>query len=107
MKSRFIPVLLLGIATATLGPLACKQGEEPTGEVAPGTEAGILLASMDTSVDPGDDFYSYANGKWMETTEIPADRSNVGGFWIADQQTERNLQALIAEPEESEPQASS
>jgi len=105
MKLRLIPALLLGIATATLGPIACKGGEEPAAEVAPGTEAGILLASMDASVDPGDDFYSYANGKWMETTEIPADRSNVGGFWIADQQTERNLEALLADLEESEPEA--
>jgi putative endopeptidase len=107
MKSRLIPALLLGIAAATLGPVACRGGEEPAAEVAPGTEAGILLASMDTSVDPGDDFYAYANGKWMETTEIPADRSNVGGFWIADQQTERNLEALIADLEESEPDAGS
>src|SRR5687768_4464474 len=107
MKSRLIPALLLGIATATLGPIACRGGEEPAAEVAPGTEAGILLASMDTSVDPGDDFYAYANGKWMETTEIPADRSNVGGFWIADQQTERNLEALLADLEESEPEAGS
>ena len=52
MKSRLIPALLLGIATATLGPVACNGGEESAAEVAPGTEAGILLASMDTSVDP-------------------------------------------------------
>src|SRR5688500_6541254 len=107
MKSRLIPALLLGIAVATLGPAACKQGEEPAAELAPGTEAGILLASMNTSVDPGDDFYSYANGKWMEATEIPADRSNVGGFWVADQQTEKNLEALLADLKESEPEAGS
>ena len=107
MKSRLIPALLLGIATATLGPVACKQGDEAAAELAPGTEAGILLASMDTSVDPGDDFYSYANGKWMAATEIPADRSNVGGFWIADQQTEKNLEALLADLEKSEPEAGS
>jgi len=105
MKSRLIPALLLGIATVTLGPVACKSGGEETEAAAPGTELGIMLASMDTSVSPGDDFYAYANGGWMKATEIPADRSNVGGFWLADQQTEKNLEALIAELETTEPEA--
>ena len=35
--------------------------------------SGIDLSGMDTSVRPQDDFYRYANGKWLETTEIPAD----------------------------------
>src|SRR5687768_1734838 len=108
MKSRLIASLLLGIATATLGPVACKQSDsEPAAEATPGTEVGILLASMDTSVKPGDDFYRYANGKWMEETEIPADRSNIGGFWIASEQTDRNLETIIADLEESEPEAGS
>jgi len=28
---------------------------------------------MDTSILPGDDFYRYANGKWMAATAIPPD----------------------------------
>ena len=103
MKSRLIPALLLGIATATLGPVACKQADSETAQVEPGTELGIDKAAMDTSVKPGDDFYAYANGGWMNSTEIPADRSNVGGFWIASEQTDRNLEALLADLEESEP----
>ena len=35
---------------------------------------------MDKSVDPGDDFFAYANGGWMKSTEIPADRSSFGIF---------------------------
>ena len=108
MKSRLIPALLLGIATATLGPIACDvAGNDTAAEVTPGTELGILKASMDTSVKPGDNFYNYANGGWMKATEIPADRSNVGGFWVADQQTEKNLEALLTDLEESEPEAGS
>ena len=60
------------------------------------TAMGIDPANMDRSVKPGDDFYSYANGSWMKTAEIPADRSSIGGFYIADQQTERRLIELIA-----------
>ncbi|HTK25368.1 MAG TPA: M13 family metallopeptidase N-terminal domain-containing protein, partial [Pyrinomonadaceae bacterium] len=35
---------------------------------------------MDRSVDPGDDFFAYANGTWMKNTEIPPDRSAFGNF---------------------------
>ncbi len=104
MTSRLLPALLLGIATATLGPVACTGGTESE-MAAAGTALGIKPASMDTSVDPGDDFYAYANGGWMKATEIPADRSNVGGFWIASEQTEKNLAALLSELETSEPEA--
>ena len=62
-------------------------GEPLTGLVVAGLAAGLLgtalgvahvidVAGMDRSVDPGDDFYAYANGGWMKTTQIPPDRSS-------------------------------
>jgi predicted metalloendopeptidase len=106
MTKRFAAALLLA-TSALAGLTACDMAGTDTVEVTPGTGLGIMLASMDTTVKPGDDFYTFANGGWMKATEIPADRSNVGGFWIADQQTEKNLEALIAELEKSEPEAGS
>ncbi len=103
MNSRLLPALLLGIATLTIGPAACANGDEQAAQDAAATVSGIDLAAMDLSVDPGDDFYSYANGGWMEATEIPADRSSIGGFWIANEQTEQNLATLIGELQQSEP----
>jgi putative endopeptidase len=35
---------------------------------------GVDFPSMDKSVHPGDDFWSYVNGTWARTAEIPADR---------------------------------
>ena len=40
---------------------------------------GIIVANMDASVKPGDDFNQYANGGWIKRTEIPPDRGRVGG----------------------------
>ena len=69
MALRFLPALLLGAATLTLGPVACNMTGEDAVAVTPGTELGIMTASMDTSVKPGDDFYGYANGGWSAATD--------------------------------------
>ncbi|WP_374405618.1 M13 family metallopeptidase [Pelagerythrobacter sp.] len=100
--ARLAAALMLGVATATLG--ACNLAGTDTEVATPGTELGIQTAWMDTAVTPGDDWYAYANGQWMNDTQIPADRSSVGGFFIADQQTEKNLEALIAEIRQSDPE---
>lgn len=56
---------------------------------------GIDLAGIDPTVVPGDDFFAYANGAWIKTTEIPADRSTYGTSAIlADLNTQR-IVALI------------
>jgi putative endopeptidase len=41
---------------------------------------GFDMSGMDRSVKPGDDFFKFANGKWAERTEIPADRTRFGNF---------------------------
>jgi endothelin-converting enzyme/putative endopeptidase len=48
------------------------------GQQAPPLTSGIELANMDTSVRPQDDFFRYVNGTWLDTTEIPADRTYTG-----------------------------
>ncbi|MFN6933926.1 MAG: M13 family metallopeptidase [Tsuneonella sp.] len=108
MKTRLIAALMLGVATVTLGPVACDiPGTGSAVATTPGTELGIRKDWMDIAAKPGDDWFAYANGTWLKNTEIPADRSNVGGFWIADQQTEKNLASLIDEIVASEPEEGS
>jgi putative endopeptidase len=63
--------LLLGCAAATPPP-------DPPPSVQRGAAAwgtfGVDFAGMDTSVHPGDDFWSYVNGTWARTVTIPPDR---------------------------------
>jgi putative endopeptidase len=59
--------------------------------------AGIDISGMDRSVDPGDDFFLYANGAWFDKAEIPADRTSLGVFQgIATEVAKRNA-ALITD----------
>ncbi|HEY0012950.1 MAG TPA: M13 family metallopeptidase [Allosphingosinicella sp.] len=58
---------------------------------------GFDLAGMDRSVDPGDNFYNFANGAWERATEIPADRSNYGMFTLLDDLSKSRTRAIVEE----------
>ena len=40
----------------------------------------IDSANMDLSIQPGDDFFEFANGGWLKNTKIPNDKSRWGSF---------------------------
>jgi len=56
---------------------------------------GVELAAMDTNVTPGDDFFRYANGKWLESFEIPSDRSSYGAFTVLRDSSEARVKRII------------
>lgn len=56
---------------------------------------GFDLAGMDTSVQPGDDFYRYANGKWLASTTIPPDRAEWGVFTKLGVDTQAQVHDLV------------
>ncbi len=59
---------------------------------------GVAVANMDRSVKPGDDYlYEYANGGWIQRTEIPPDRSRIGVFTGLGDLSDRRTAALIEE----------
>ena len=87
---------ILALAFAlTLALPACRQATTETEQAKPGTELGIVPASMDRSVRPGDDFFAFANGNWVKTTPIPDDRSSIGAFYTAFLETEKRNRELI------------
>ncbi len=99
---RIAPCLLLSIAAcanaATSAPPAAPAPAavaSPPG--APASASGIDLAGIDRSVAPGDDFFHFANGTWLKTTEIPADRSTWGAMASVAEQTLKRTADLIAD----------
>ena len=92
-------VLLIAASASVLAIAGCTSHDDASAaavEQAGGSALGIEPASLDRSVRPGDDWYDFANGGWMKKTEIPADRSSVGGFFVADQQREKQTQEMLA-----------
>ena len=53
------------------------------------------LASIDSSVKPGDNFYLFVNGKWINKTKVPASQSGVGGFTDLYYETQDVLHHLL------------
>ncbi|MBN8553143.1 MAG: peptidase M13 [Caulobacterales bacterium] len=116
--------LLLAASALTListGPASAQEGEHPcldelcatvsivgrdataaqsTGLVH-GTEAprfgtwGFDMAGRDTSVAPGDDFNRFANGRFLDALEIPADRTRYGAFDMLAELSENRLRTLV------------
>lgn len=75
---------------------SCKSSQEA--EVAkPNTGVGINTSFMDTSVKPSDDFFRFVNGKWVDDTEIPADRTRWGSFDELRKNTDDDVMAILKE----------
>ncbi len=60
-------------------------------------DTAINKEYMDLSVNPGDDFYRYANGNWIKNNQIPDDRSSYGSFDIVRKETDKNVRTLLEE----------
>ena len=71
------------------------DGAEAAGGSTTRLNSGIDIAGMDTTVRPQDDFFAYANGHWVETTEIPGDQSGWGSFNILRDTSLAQLQTII------------
>jgi len=50
---------------------------------------------MDPTVAPGTDFFRYANGSWIKTARIPADRQVAGVNLELDQSNEARLKTIV------------
>ncbi len=58
---------------------------------------GVDTANMDTGVKPGDDFFRYANGKWLATFQIPDDKGRYGAFDALAEKSERDVRTVLEE----------
>jgi putative endopeptidase len=77
-----LPLLLVVLVLAA----ACSQ--------APDTKR-VVLTGIDSSKKPGDDFFTYANGIWYDTAQIPASQTGVGSYSFLNFPQRIRLQAIL------------
>ncbi len=70
-------------------------------------EFGFDVSGMDASAAAGDDFFRYSVGKWVDRTEIPADRSNITAFAVIAEKAAERTRAIIEDTAKTEQPAGS
>jgi putative endopeptidase len=83
---------LLAIATCLTAPAAFAQAPSGTPLYPP---FGFDLTAIDTSVRPGNDFFEFANGKYLARTPIPADRPIASRRYDMTDRTDQQLKTLL------------
>ena len=76
---------------------ACGQQPEPATAPTTAPRSGIDLSAMDTTIKPGDDFFSYVNGTWVKSTEVPADKASYSVFAVLNDEAQENVRLIIEE----------
>ncbi|MDJ0701062.1 MAG: M13-type metalloendopeptidase [Woeseiaceae bacterium] len=88
-------VLIGAIALTFVAACGQKPAEEAVTEERQQLRSGIVLENMDKSVRPGDDFFSFVNGAWVEKTELPADKPSFSVFSSLNDVAQENVKAII------------
>jgi predicted metalloendopeptidase len=83
---RLTPALLCAAALAVGG---CAIG------LGGGSHAGIDRGAGDPSVRAQDDFFRRVNGRWLETTQFPADKAYLGSFEALHDKIQDELRGLV------------
>jgi endothelin-converting enzyme/putative endopeptidase len=56
---------------------------------------GVATEDMDRSVKPGDDFFAYAEGTWLKTHPIPADKTGAGYNYELPDEIEQQVRTMV------------
>jgi putative endopeptidase len=57
----------------------------------------IDKSAMDTTTSPGENFFLYANGNWLNKTQIPKSESGWGTFYILWESNENKIHSILTE----------
>ena len=77
---------LLVLVGATLP--ACKQAAK---------QSFLDASNMDTTINPADNFFDYANGGWLKKAVIPETETSIGGFTDLYLETQEKIKKIIEE----------
>lgn len=97
-------------AAIILGLSACSDGADQATQTADNSQAvsteqakpelgtwGVDLTAQKKTVKPGDNFFEYMNGHWLDEFEMPADRTNYGAFTVLAERSRDQVKTIIDE----------
>src|SRR5207248_2567429 len=85
---------VLGCASAPSKPTGPAAADRSS---ASSPDHGLDVKGMDPAVKPGDNFFRFANGRWLQSTEIPPDRSSWSNGAMRSELTAKRTADLIQE----------
>jgi len=95
MKTPRLPLAFAAALALSAGAAALAQTAVPQTAVPQIRAPGIDIAGMDKATAPGDDFFRYANGHWLDTSEIPPDKASWGTGGELTELTNQRTKELI------------
>ena len=93
MKTKHI-IAMMTLCTLAAG---CEQKPAETPEPKKEVVPAIELSNMDTTINPADDFFRYANNNWLKNNPIPEEFSSYGAFTEIDLNNDNLIRDIIDE----------
>ena len=81
--------LLMAFAFVAMATACTQEGKQ--------LASGINLANLDSTYQPGTDFYMYATGGWQKAHPLTAEYSRFGSFDVLQEDNNERLRSLIEE----------
>jgi putative endopeptidase len=82
------PLILYCFICVTILSCKTKSTEKPK---------DVFAANIDSTVNPGDDFFLYANGNWIKNNPIPAEESAWGIGYVVNNENEQRIRDISEE----------
>ena len=93
MKKNTLNLLILSLVLMLSG-ISCNTNKTATSATKE-TNHGLNLADMDTVVSPGLNFYRYADGGWLKSHPVPADRSSYSSLYQLVENNNKILKSIL------------
>jgi len=95
VKRHLISALTLSLIAGWAGAADSAKSVAAASVTAAKAQSGIAVEYVDPSVRVQDDLFTHMNGKWLATTEIPADKSSWGTFAKLRDDIQPQLRSII------------
>ena len=93
LKFTFWGKLFLGLVPALI--FACNNSTEVATDI--DVVPALEVHYIDSTVNPGDDFYQFVNGGWLKENPVPDDKTSWGAFNILAEENKEKIKTIIDE----------